>query len=369
MNFTAQFPRNKGRNRSDDVDDDLEETYLKREREKGSDDFIPHKFGDLTIFLTEELFKSTHINVRDRVSRPFSDSPPTHYTLKIEAFSLLKKHSTSEGSFESGKFDAGGYKWKLVVYPNGNKKKNVEDHISVYLKMAGANSLETRWEVSVDFRLFLLDQNTGKYLVLQDANLNKICLHRAMLEMGFDRVIPLKAFADASNGYLIDDKCVFGAEVFVCKERRAGKAECLSGINSASTNKYVWKIEKFSKSKTECLESQPFNAGGQTWKIKLYPKGADDGKGTHVSIYLKCANPEKLSPGSQILTEFTLRIVDQLNAKHFYSKDIQWFSALGIGWSNFITLGNFKRLDKGYLLKDTCLIEAEVTVHGIAKAL
>lgn len=45
------------------------------------------------------------------VSRPFSDSPPTHYTLKIEAFSLLKKHSTSEGSFESGKFDAGGYKW------------------------------------------------------------------------------------------------------------------------------------------------------------------------------------------------------------------------------------------------------------------
>ena len=67
MNFTAQFPRNKGRNRSDDVDDDLEETYLKREREKGSDDFIPHKFGDLTIFLTEGPFKSTHINVRDHV--------------------------------------------------------------------------------------------------------------------------------------------------------------------------------------------------------------------------------------------------------------------------------------------------------------
>ncbi|XP_016647142.1 PREDICTED: uncharacterized protein LOC103323272 [Prunus mume] len=242
--------------------------------------------------------------------------------------------SATAFNIESGKFDAGGYKWKLVVYPNGNKKKNVEDHISVYLKMAGANSLETGWEVSADFR-----------------------------------VIPLKAFADASNGYLIDDKCVFGAEVFVCKERRAGKAECLSGINSASMNKYVWKIEKFSTSKTECLESQPFNAGGQTWKIKLYPKGADDGKGTHVSIYLKFANPEELSPGSQILTELTLRIVDQLNAKHFYGKGIQWSSASGIGWSNFITLGNFKQLDKGYLLKDTCLIEAEVTVHGIAKAL
>ncbi|BFG14827.1 hypothetical protein CerSpe_011010 [Prunus speciosa] len=304
----------------------------------------------------------------DGVSRPFSDSPPTHYTLKIEAFSLLKKYSTSQGRFESGEFDAGGYKWNLVVYPNGNKKKHVEDHISVYLKMAGANSLHIGWEVSADFRLFLLDQNTGKYLVLQDANLNKMCLHRAMLEMGFDRVIPLNAFADASNGYLIDDKCVFGAEVFVCKERRAGKADCLSGINFPSMNKYVWKIEKVSKSKTECLESQPFNAGGQTWKIKLYPKGADNGS-THVSIYLILANPEKLSPGSKILTEYTLRIVDQLNAEHFYSKGIQWLSASGIGWSNFITLGNFKQLDKGYLLKDTCLIEAEVTVHGIAKAL
>ncbi|PRQ38174.1 hypothetical protein RchiOBHm_Chr4g0410851 [Rosa chinensis] len=56
---------------------------------------------------------------------------------------------------------------KLVLYPNGNKKKNVEDHISVYLSIAGEDSLQTGWGVSVDFRLFLLDQNKGMYLVLE----------------------------------------------------------------------------------------------------------------------------------------------------------------------------------------------------------
>ncbi|PQM33535.1 MATH domain and coiled-coil domain-containing protein [Prunus yedoensis var. nudiflora] len=227
------------------------------------------------------------------------DSPPIHYTLKIESFSLLKKLYR----FESGEFDAGGYRWKLVVYPKGYKKKNVEDHISVYLEMAGAESLETGWEVFVDFRLFLLDQNKGIYLVLQDANLKKMCLHVAMLEVGFDR------------------------------ERRAGKAECLPRIKML--------------------------------KIVLYPKGEEDNvRDTHVSLFLRLANPEKLSPASKILAQHTLRIIDQLNAKHCS----RCFSASGPaswGWPDFITMGKFKQLDKGYLVKDTCLVEAEVTVHGI----
>lgn len=54
-----------------------------------------------------------------------------------------------------------------MLYPNGNKEKNVKDHISVCLKMAGADLLQPGWEVFVDFRLFLLDQNKGIYLVLK----------------------------------------------------------------------------------------------------------------------------------------------------------------------------------------------------------
>ena len=46
-----------------------------------------------------------------------------------------------------------------------------------------------------------------------------------MLDMGFDKLIPLDEFTDASRGYLIDDTCVFAAEVFVFKETRICKGE------------------------------------------------------------------------------------------------------------------------------------------------
>lgn len=56
---------------------------------------------------------------------------------------------------------------KLILHPNGNKSKKVEDHISVYLAMADASSLPTGWEVHAVFRLFLLDQNQDNYLIAQ----------------------------------------------------------------------------------------------------------------------------------------------------------------------------------------------------------
>jgi hypothetical protein len=56
---------------------------------------------------------------------------------------------------------------KLVLYPSGNKSRNVKDHISLYLAKVDASSLPLGWEVHVIFRLFLLDQNKDSYLVIQ----------------------------------------------------------------------------------------------------------------------------------------------------------------------------------------------------------
>lgn len=101
-----------------------------------------------------------------------------------------------------------------------------------------------------------------------DENINKMCFHAAMLDASFDRVIPLEAFTDPSNGYLVGDTCVFGAEVFVCKERRRGKEECIT-LNARLTYKHPWRIEKFSKLKYEWIESKPFNAVGMKWHVYI----------------------------------------------------------------------------------------------------
>ncbi|XP_015900092.1 uncharacterized protein LOC107433325 isoform X2 [Ziziphus jujuba] len=304
-------------------------------------------------------------DVQDGVSRSISEAPPTHYTLKIHYFSLLAKNSIER--YESGEFQAGGYKWKLVVYPSGNKNKNEKEHVSVYLAMVRENWLQTGWQVYADFSLFLLDQNKDNYMVLHEGRERRF--HGLKLEWGFDQFIPLKAFNDASNGFLVDDTCVFGAEVFVCKERSTGKGECLSMIKDAVMNKHVWRVENFSKLDAECNDSKTFNAGDHKWKIKLYPKGYGNGVATQLSLYLALSDPTALPPGTKIYADFTLRVLDQMNAKHYFGKASQWFSALDFerGWSRFMSLIHFT--NSGYLIRDTCIIEAEVTVHGVANAL
>lgn len=314
--------------------------------------------------------------------RSISGAPPTHYTVKIQSFSLLLKNSVEK--YESGDFEAGGYKWKLVLHPTGNKSKNVKEHISLYLAMANTSSLQLGWEVYAVFRLFLLDQNKDNFSILQDAMGTDRRFHGLKLEWGFDEFIPIKAFNDASNGYLLEDTCVFGAEVFVTKERCTGKGECLSMIKDAPSIKHVWRIENFSKLGSKCCDSQVFSSGDQKWKIQLYPKGRRHGTGSHLAVYLALADVTILFPGSKvpadstvltpsskIYAEFTLRLLDQVQARHIAGKANFWFSASDqeSGWARYVSFSYLNNPSNGCLVKDVCLVEAEVTVHGISNAL
>lgn len=44
-----------------------------------------------------------------------------------------------------------------------------------------------------------------------------------------------------------------------------------------------------------------------------------------------------------------------------------WFSGSQTfcGWPRFISIGYFSLPGAGFLVRDTCVIEAEVTVHGV----
>ncbi|XP_004298262.1 PREDICTED: uncharacterized protein LOC101296566 [Fragaria vesca subsp. vesca] len=298
-----------------------------------------------------------NLKKKDGVVRSISDSPPTHYSLEIQLFSLLSA-KYSENGYESKVFKAGGYKWKLVFHPNGNKKRNVKDHISLYLVTVGVadDSLDSNWEVYVDFRLFLLDQNKLNYLVFDDASTKKTCIHGAMRSVGFDKLIPLKEFTDVSNGFLVDDTCVFGAEVFVCKERRKGKGECLERMKKPSVCKHVCKVENLSKLGAGGYRSEPFTAGGYNWKVVLYPDGNGDGTGSHLSLFLECAG-HPLPTGCELLVDFKLGVLDQIHHQHHHTYS-------GKDWPNVLyNNGN------GFLKNDACFVEAEVTVHGLSKSL
>ncbi|KAM0004284.1 putative ubiquitinyl hydrolase 1 [Helianthus debilis subsp. tardiflorus] len=181
--------------------------------------------------------------------------------------------------------------------------------------MADATSLPPGWEVYATFRIFLLDQNNDNYMTLEDEMSEGRRFHRLRTEWGFDKFISLKEFGDSENGYLVGDKCVFGAEVFVSKETSKGKTECLSMLKDALSYKHSWMFT-FSKINANCETSNIFNVGGHKWKILLYPNGVKGVGGGYISLKLALADVENLPSGTKIFVEFTLRIWDQLNARH-----------------------------------------------------
>ncbi|XP_031261665.1 ubiquitin carboxyl-terminal hydrolase 12-like isoform X2 [Pistacia vera] len=139
------------------------------------------------------------------VLRVLRDAPPSHYLLKIQSFSSL----TNLNKFISNNFDAGGFKWKLCLYPNGDKENKGEGHISIYLELAKMSSFQIGWEINMIFNFFVFDQLQDKYVTIQ--------------EWGFSRFLDLETFHNPSNGYLIKDTCVFCAEVFVVKNTFKGQ--------------------------------------------------------------------------------------------------------------------------------------------------
>ncbi|GKV06869.1 hypothetical protein SLEP1_g18691 [Rubroshorea leprosula] len=315
------------------------------------------------------MASSSVSTTQDGVERSISDAPPTHYVVKIQLFSLLLKNSVE--NYESGDFEAGSYKWKLILYPSGNKGRNVKDHISLYLAIADTDSVNGNSEVRASFKLFLLDQNKDNYLVVNDATVKERRFHGLRNQWGFDQFLPLRTFNDVSNGYLVDDTCVLGAEVFVTKEMSTGKGEHLSMIKDATSSKHIWRIESFSTKQLECYDSQTFLSGDYNWKIQMYPKGRRLGLGSHISLYLALADPKAIPSSSKIFTEFILRMVDQTQpGRHISGKASYWFSGSNPenGWSRFVSFVYFNQPINGVLLKDVCVVEAEVTVLGVTSA-
>nr|XP_023927943.1 TNF receptor-associated factor homolog 1b-like isoform X2 [Quercus suber] len=250
-------------------------------------------------------------DIPDDISRSTSDAPTMHYTVKIKSFSLLAKNSMEK--YDTGEFESGGYKWKLVIYPNGNKDKNVTEYISLYLAIEAADLRPPGWEVHAIFRFFLHDQIRDNYLTIEDTKKKERRFRGIKLEWGYDKVIPLKTFKDASNGYLVDDTCVFGAEVFVSKQRSMDKGEGLELIKESITNKYQWTVYGYSKLTLEYYDSNSFNVGNYKWKICLRPNGEGIGMGSYNSLYLALVNKSSLSPGMKIFAEFTMRILNLTN--------------------------------------------------------
>lgn len=89
--------------------------------------------------------------------------------------------------------------------------------------------------------------------------------HWMKSESGLDQFIPLRAFNDSQNGYLVDDTCVLGAEVFVSKEMSRGSGESIIMLKDRLSRNFIWQIDNFSAMDKEYYDSNRFSAGNYKW--------------------------------------------------------------------------------------------------------
>ncbi|XP_057990311.1 uncharacterized protein LOC110672902 [Hevea brasiliensis] len=291
------------------------------------------------------------------------NAPPSHYTLKIESFSQLCKILKKTGleKYESDVFESGGYKWKLVLYPSGNVKRGGNDHISLYVAIAEENAIPPGSQVDVILRFSIYDHIRDKYLTIQDDKMRRY--HSLKTENGFDQLISLKMFNDSSNGYVDDDCCVFGTEIHVIKCE--GKGERFSIVEEPDDGAFTWMIEKFSTLQKTRNRSEEFSLANHKWRLLLYPKGDSMARGKSVSLFLELLN-NSAHPHQRVYTEYKLTVKDQVRESHHEITGSDWFNSKSgedsWGCSEFMPLNDIYNASKGFLVDDTLIVEAQISL-------
>ncbi|CAN8259679.1 unnamed protein product [Cochlearia groenlandica] len=142
----------------------------------------------------------------DTVENPPAEDPSTlKFTWSIPGFTGL-----NSGKLYSDAFAVGGYKWQVLIFPNGN---NV-DQLSVYLAVVDAVNLTGTWSVCSRFSLAVLNQINSRYSIRRDTQHQ---FNARGSDWGFTSLMPLSDLYDPTSGFLVNDTIVIEAEVAVRK--------------------------------------------------------------------------------------------------------------------------------------------------------
>ncbi|XP_026399740.1 ubiquitin carboxyl-terminal hydrolase 13-like [Papaver somniferum] len=126
--------------------------------------------------------------------------------------------------------------------------------------------------------------------------------------------------------------------------------------------KFTMKFKNLSNPK-EGHYSDVFTVGDCKWRVVIFPRGNNV---DYLSMYFSVADPDDLPSGWTRCAQFSLSVVNQINKEETVRKDTQRhkFTKQHSDWGHkmFMPLGELNDPAKGYLVDDTCIIEAEAKI-------
>nr|KJB78322.1 hypothetical protein B456_012G184300 [Gossypium raimondii] len=298
----------------------------------------------------EDPMEGTKSDAGIKALRTWRELPPTHYMVKIKSFlSLVKSLEKREHkNYISDEFEASGFKWHLLLYPGVEKEKE-NPQVSLSLEFVSPKKLDKEIKAVVIF--FLHDQVNNRYLSIQDTDTKRFSGKKKESELS--PIVPLECFENPLNGYLVDDKCAFGVEVFVLEDDGKTRASFRTLIEESKKVILDVCVKKFISEKTRGVYSKPFTLGpnpeeAYKWRLHL-SKGIDEKKDRYMSIYiclLQMENQTEFPLGWKMHLEFRLSLTYP-NSNTISQQGKAWFSVEEKAWGfpKFIKLDALRDCD------------------------
>ncbi|CAH9096568.1 unnamed protein product [Cuscuta epithymum] len=125
-------------------------------------------------------------------------------------------------------------------------------------------------------------------------------------------------------------------------------------------SRFTWRIENFSKLAVRKLYSVAFVIDRYKWRLCLDPKDSTN----LMYIYLQVADSSSLPNGWSIRAMYDIALINQIDInKTIYEGSGDEFDTKHNSWGfSLISLSKIHNKSEGFLVDDTCLLEAEVSV-------
>ncbi|XP_021840449.2 uncharacterized protein [Spinacia oleracea] len=154
--------------------------------------------------------------------------------------------------FETPEFSAGGDKWTMCFYPNGNEARGGTGFVSLYLRRQKTPGSRSK-EASVAMKFFVLEQNSDEYLVIEDLGEKQFDIRGK--EWGIPQILEINYFNESDNGFVVDNTCTFGAEIFITSSEPSFSKTSL--VKTISKRLFELSIT-LDSSATDNIDSIPF---------------------------------------------------------------------------------------------------------------
>ena len=150
----------------------------------------------------------------------------------------------------------------------------------------------------------------------------------------------------------------------------SGKGHPFAGHALDVVGRFVWRLDNFTKLKDILkkrkmsglsVKSRRFVVGGRRCRLIVYPRGQSHPP-NHLSMFLEVTDPD--AP-DDVFVSHRLSVCNQLDVKKSVSRESQNRYGRGAkdwGWREFLTLTTLFDEDAGFLVNDTVVFTAEVSI-------